>query len=407
VTNKSLIAVGLSVLVVCPCASAQSGGPGVPDVSKAPVRVGPLWLNPTIALTNLGVDTNVFHEPEDQHPKQDFTFTLTPTTDAWLHLGRTWVTGKVTEDLTWYQSYASERTANSSCGVGWVVPLTRLSVTTGYSYRNARDRPGFEIDARSQRKEIAYDGAVELRAFSKTFIGATASRRRVSFDKDAIFLGSNLQYELNRRSTTAGLTLRYRLTPLTSVSLGATRQSDRFEFSSLRDSDSNDLSLSVNFDPFALIKGSATFGYRDLMPASAGLPGFKGATTALNLSYTMRRMSRFTVRASRNIEYSYEIDQPYYLLTGADVSVSQHIAGPFDVVGRVGRQSLAYRNRAGGIVEVSRRTDNVRSYGAGVVYRIGRQLRLGVNVDKSNRLSSVSRRRYNNLTFGSSVTYGS
>ena len=58
-------------------ASAQTGGDGAPDPSKVRVRIGPLWMNPTIALTNLGVDTNVFNGPAGQEQK-DFTATVTP-----------------------------------------------------------------------------------------------------------------------------------------------------------------------------------------------------------------------------------------------------------------------------------------------------------------------------------------
>ena len=67
------------------------------------MRIGRLMLNPTIALTNLGIDTNVFNEPDQSAPKRDFTLTVTPQTDLWLRMGRSWVTGNVKEDLVWYK----------------------------------------------------------------------------------------------------------------------------------------------------------------------------------------------------------------------------------------------------------------------------------------------------------------
>ena len=36
------------------------------------VRLGPLWLNPTISLNNLGVDDNVFNDPATKAPKKDW-----------------------------------------------------------------------------------------------------------------------------------------------------------------------------------------------------------------------------------------------------------------------------------------------------------------------------------------------
>jgi hypothetical protein len=396
-----------ALLAACPAVPVRAQTDGGPDPAKVRVRIGPLLMNPTIALTNIGIDRNVFNEPDEQHPKQDFTFTLTPATDIWLHAGRTWVTAKLLEDVTWYQKYASERTANNSYNVGWIVPLTRVSFKANWSYRNARERPGFEIDARSRRKEISYNGSGEIRALSKSFIGVTATRAQTAFDKDQVFLGANLRDELNRVSTTKGITLRHQLTPLTSVTVAATRVEDRFDFSALRDSNSTAVSASVAFDPFALIKGGATFGYRDFKPVAGDVPGFTGATAAVDLSYTWMGMMRVSANAVRDIQYSYDVNQPYYLLTGIGGSIAQQIFGPFDVVGRIGAQTLAYRDRVGRVVEVSNRTDNLRTYGVGVGYRMGKELRLGFNVDKTHRLSDVSRRRYNNLTFGSSVTYGS
>ena len=54
----------------------------------APVRIGPLDVYPTLALTNFGVDNNVFNEPDQAEPKRDFTMTVTPAADLRMRLGR-------------------------------------------------------------------------------------------------------------------------------------------------------------------------------------------------------------------------------------------------------------------------------------------------------------------------------
>src|SRR5213593_4931260 len=80
--------------------------------SQARVHIGPLALTPAISLTNVGIDTNVFNESADAPPKRDFTMTVQPKTDAWLHVGRSLVSGNVTEDLVYYNTYVSERSVN-------------------------------------------------------------------------------------------------------------------------------------------------------------------------------------------------------------------------------------------------------------------------------------------------------
>ena len=72
---------------------AQTPAPD-PD-AEANIRFGPLSLKSTIALTNLGVDTNVFNQADADQPQSDFTMTFSPTTDVWLRMGRTWITGTV------------------------------------------------------------------------------------------------------------------------------------------------------------------------------------------------------------------------------------------------------------------------------------------------------------------------
>ena len=72
------------------------------------LRLGPLYLNPSIGLTGAGVDDNVFNEPGET-AKSDYTATLSPATDLWLRFGPSWINGTVREDLIYYQKYASER----------------------------------------------------------------------------------------------------------------------------------------------------------------------------------------------------------------------------------------------------------------------------------------------------------
>ena len=112
------------------------------------------------------------------------------------------------------------------------------------------------------------------------------------------------------------------------------------------------------------------------------------------------------IGATRDVQYSYDDAQPYYLQTGLHGSVAQQIFGPFDVVARAGWQNLAYRDRPDAQIDVRDRTDEVHTYGAGAGFHMGKDLRLGFNVDHSSRTSKVALRQYQDLTFGSQITYG-
>ena len=58
-----------------------------------------------------------------------------------------------------------------------------------------------------------------------------------------------------------------------------------------------------------------------------------------------------------------------------------------------------------GVVVVDRQ-DKVRSYGAGIGYRLGRDLRIGFNVDQQRRESLIDERRYESLRYGMAVSFG-
>jgi hypothetical protein len=400
-TTKALAA-GLLLLCVPTIALAQAEPP-----SNVRMHLGPLFVNPTIALTNAGVDTNVFNEATQDSPKQDFTATLSPSTDAWLRMGRSWLNATVREDLVYYQTYASERSVNSYYKASWLIPLNRITVTPAASFTNTRERPGFEVDARARRDEYGFGGTVELRALSKTFVALSATSLTDDFDKDAVFLGTSLRDELNRSVNTESISVRHELTPLTSATLEGTLEQDRFEFSPSRNSDSTQFTVGVKLDPAALIKGGATVGYRDFRPLDPTLAGFKGTTVAADLSYVLLGITKFAVKGTRDIQYSYDINQPYYLQTGVNIEISQQIAGPFDAVVRAGTARLEYRDRAGAVVAVSNRVDHIETYGGGFGYHLGRGTRIGFNVDQYERLSPVEGREYKGLRYGVAVTYGS
>jgi hypothetical protein len=162
----------------------------------------------------------------------------------------------------------------------------------------------------------------------------------------------------------------------------------------------------VTFDPLALIRGSASFGVRDFKPDSPDVPGFTGGIMAIDLSYVLLDSTRFAVRAARDIQYSFDITEPYYLQTGFDASVAQLIYGPVDAVARLNEQWLAYRERAGVPQLSPDRTDRVHDYGVGVGYHFGTDLRLGFNVENMRRNSDVDLRTYEGLKYGAALTYG-
>jgi hypothetical protein len=375
-----------------------------PAASSALVHWGPLRVKPTIQLTNLGVDNNVFNNSDANDPKSDFTTTVTPAADLWFHLGHSLVMASIIEDLVYYNEYATERSINGRYRIGATMPRNRLAVNIGADYLSARDRPGFEIDARSQHTDAGAHAGVEVRAFGKTFVAASLRRERIEFDQDAEFMGANLQEELSRVETSAEVSVRHEITPVTSLTFDVSREDDRFLYNSARDSTGTRIMGGVKFG--TRLQGTASFGYRSFEPRDPRVLAYNGATANADVSFSTVGSTRFGVQVIRDIDYSYDFEQPYYIQTGATASVTQGLFGPLNGTARVGWHQLAYRGRIGGPALVPNRTDLVSLFGGSIGYRVASGMRISFNVDKQQRDSDLAGASYGGLRYGTSVTYG-
>ena len=403
--RTSLRTLAASALVFSAGVSAFAQAPAGPPENTR-LRVGPLFLNPTLSLTNAGVDDNVFNDPKSASPKSDVTVTATPKTDFWLRFGPTWLSGSVREDLVYYKENADERSANITYELAWLIPFNRISFRPSAIYVDTRDRPGFEIDARAARTDITYAGEVDVKWLSKSAVVLKASRFQEQFDQSATFDDINLHDALNRVTTQETVSLEYHVTPLTTVSADYSLSQDRFAYDTARNSDSTTVGGSVKFDPAALVKGTAMAGYQDYRPRDPSTPGYKGLTATAALSYVLLGSTRFNVNVARSVRYSYDINQPYYIQTGGALIVSQQIFGPVDVQALGGLYNLAYQDRAEATVVEPDRVDHVKSIGGGIGYHFGRDTRLGFTVEQDRRDSVLTTHQYTGLRYGFSLTYG-
>lgn len=404
--RKTLLAVFAAIALLGGAPAFAQTVEGGPDPSIVKVRLGPLMMNPTISVSNIGIDHNVFNDPPSKAPAEDFTVTVTPLSDFWLRLGPTWVTASLNEQINWYQKYASERTANNAYKLGWSVPGSRVSFKIAGSYINARERPGFEIDTRAARKETEFNGLIDFHALAKSYIGVSAVRTQIRFAEEADFLGVNLKTSLNRVASSYSVNLRHALTPLTSITLSGTHSAAQFEFLADRNTISNSANMTMTFAPLALMRGSVSVGFDDFKPADPELPGYQGLIANVDLTYVLLGSTRFAIAGGRGVQYSYDAAQPYYVQSRIGGSVAQQIFGPFDVQVRGDISFLDYRNRAGASIAVLDRADRVTTVGVGVGFHMGKDLRLSFNVDQNNRDTRVADHAYEKFLIGTSLAYG-
>jgi len=395
-----------SALIFGLCVSAFAQAPAGPP-ENVRMRLGPVFLDPTLSLTNAGVDDNVYNDPKSASPKSDATVTATPKTSFWVGLGPSWLSGSVREDLVYFKDSVSERSANITYQLAWWIPFNRITFRPSVTYVDTHDRPGYEIDTRAPRTDLTYAGEVDVKWFSKSAIVLKASRFQEQFEQGTKFESINLHDALNRVATTESVSLEYRITPLTTVSADYSIGQDRFTYDTDRNSDSTTVGGSVTFDPAALIKGAASFGYQDYRPHDPGTPGYRGMTAMVSLSYVLLGSTKVSVNGARGVHYSYDNNQPYYIETGGSFNVSQQVFGPVDVQVLGGLHVLSYTNRIGAVAVEPNRTDYMKTIGGGIGYHFGRDTRVGFTLEQDRRESPLLTHQYVGLRYGFSVTYGS
>src|SRR5262245_45419784 len=88
-------------------AVAQETGEPADPGDNARFHWGPLRFSPTLLLSSLGVDTNVFNETADL--KQDTTAAVSPGVNLWMRPGRARLSGKATGQYLYFKTYDNQR----------------------------------------------------------------------------------------------------------------------------------------------------------------------------------------------------------------------------------------------------------------------------------------------------------
>jgi Putative beta-barrel porin 2 len=371
-------------------------------VANAAIHLGVLGLTPRVSLTNVGVDNNVFNEADN--PKRDFTFTTAPSLNLYMRTRRGLLSAGGKLDFVYFNTYRSERSVNGLGEASYEYAFNRFKPLVSFSALNTRERPGYEIDLRARRFENTLRAALQGRVASKSHLEVGVRRQTISYAGDAIFLGRRLEDVLNRTLWGVDAGWKQRLTPLTTLVVTGSHERERFELSPVRNSDSVRVKGGFELGQFALIRGTALVGYRSLKPVGGGtLPPFSGLTADVGVSYTAPTQTRISSLISRDVQYSFEIVNPYYVQTGWNLGLTQRIIGPWELLLSGGRDRLAYRTtHVSGIAPV----DHVDHLGGGVGYRLSPDFSVGFIVESIDRSSSRPGGSYQTVRSFGSVNYG-
>jgi hypothetical protein len=365
------------------------------------LHAGPFYLDPTIVLKEMGVDTNVFNQAGDT--SADFTMIVAPQTAVAVPFSnRALVKALLGADLVYYAHYTSERSVDPQAAVRAEVYARYLTFFTEGSYLNTRERLNYEIDLRARHLESGLTAGVAVRPTTRLTIEVATRRGRIRFDGDEYFRGQRLKETLDRDTQVFSVTARRRRNGLSTIGLRYENQTDRFPLSPVRDTDSFRVMPGIELRPRALFNGTAWVGYRRFDPKAAALPSRAGLVSQLALSYTLLGSTVFGVTYDRDYQFAYEALTPYFLDNSPGVFVRRAIGGHADVRVHVARHRYTYQPiTSGPILAGLDRVDTTDNYGVNVGFRVKQQTRAGVGVSYWTRDSTrLEFRNYTGLRFG-------
>ena len=366
-------------------------------------QVGPVGLAPTLQVDNLGVDSNAKLSSED--PVQDFTVRATPGAAYILRMSRLRLHGNTSVSFQYYQKTEEQRSVDTLNSAALTFMGRRFEPRVFGSYGEQQTRPNLEIETVVGQLTKGYGFGADYRLSPRLVAQVDADRLRQDFE-ERVFRGALLNRQLNRDSNSIRGGLRFSASPITTFIVGAVNTRDRFQYSTERDADSLTLSFGTETKPSALIAGSASVGYRRFNALDETVPDDRGPVADVALSYTLLDRTRFGVNVRRNLEFSAEREQPYYILTSLGGTITQMIGLGWDVRVGASGDTLAYKNFLLGIPGEEGRTDYVDTFNFGFGRKVGDTARVGLEIGHVERRSPIKMFSYDGWRAGAKITYG-
>lgn len=351
-----------------------------------PLETAGLTWTPTLALREVGTDSNVYILPGGSADRT-MIFTPSVTSKAATRLFSMQMDGIV--DFVYFEKYVQERSINRKISGRIQAELSRITPFVTGAIDQSRERQG-DIDLRIGRRGQTVGGGVAVAVTAKGSIEASLIRTDMAFNGGQFFRGIEIARSLNRRTEGLNLGLRYALTSLTSLSLDVSRVEERYRADASRNTKDLRISGTLFFAPDAVIRGRAVLGYHNLRVQAPGIP-FKGLLADINIGYTMKESSRFNLRYFRDTSASY--DSPFNLQTQYGIDLVQDIAGPLKATAAVSRQF--FRHSENLFINQIARRERYDSYAVGLALFWSTSVRSTLTYDFQRRRSSLPQENFN------------
>jgi hypothetical protein len=375
------------LLVAATSAGAQTvqSAAATSEPAGRPIALGSVLVYPSLSLREVGLDSNIYNS--SILAREDFTYTVAPVVRAELPLGDARLAGTGALGFVYFQKSKDQESVNGAASGLFEVREGRIRPSLQGGYSRNRERRG-DVDVRALSVSTNGRAGLDVGVSGITSLTAWVMREQTAYASGEQFQGQDLSDQLDRRTTTYAGGARFDLTPLTSLVAAAALEQVRFTVERMRDADSWKFVPTINFAEGAILNGQASAGLRDFRPLSRAMPPFRGLVAGGDIRFSIAGVTRFVLRGNRDLVYSYEELQPYYLDSGGHITLYQRVVGPVDLIALAGRRVYRYEAVRG--LTLPERIETMTNWGGGVGVRIDDNMRLTFTLDRERRISTAS-----------------
>ncbi len=408
-TNRKIPVFAFAIVMACAGISSAETWKGLELERKwhdAAWKLGPFRIQPSLVISNAGVDSNVFYSPSS--PIKDFTITAGPAAALYVPIHRKFVLSLYgSPQYVWYSKTERERTWNYYLNAAAQLSLKNVFFSLEGTYSDARERWSTEIDIRPRRKETGYGGSVLVKIAWKTSF--SLAYRTVKYDyENLLFDIFNVRERLNRRESYANFSMFYQASTQRRFFLDFEYGLYQFDFAAqaaIGDSRSGAAYAGLEFSRLGRrVRGRIRVGYKKFDVRAAGGPDYQGVVGDSQLS--VRLAKPFVIRGSyvRDVRFSLWYNNPYYLESRPGAGVSLYPLRFLRLDYDYSRGRNRYPEVGGGGPDV-KRLDVYTLQSMGIYFRIKKTVALGFIASWWARDSNLAAEDDKRTFFGLNLTY--
>jgi len=374
---------------------------------EAAWHFGPFRIQPSLVISNAGVDSNVYYSPNE--PIKDFTITAGPAATVYVPIHRKFVLSAYgSPQYVWYSETEQERTWNYYFSGAAQLSLKSVFFSLEGNYSDARERWNTEIDIRPRRKEEGYGGLILVKAAWKTSF--SLGYRTAKSDYASVLYGDSfdVRERLNRRESYANFSLFYQAGSQKRFFMDFEYGLYEFEFATqaaVSDSRSGAAYAGLEFSPLGRrVRGRIRVGYKKFDIRNPEGVDYAGLVGDSQLSVRIARP--FVIRGSyvRDVRFSLWYDNPYYLESRPGLGVSVYPVRFLRLDYDYSQGRNEYPVVGGGGPDI-KRFDEYTIQSMGIYFRIKKSVALGFIASWWVRNSNINAEDDKRTFFGLNLTY--